>query len=81
MEDGRLIRVAKYRGDPTAVACIVAIADPDLASNLIRIKIAGPEDDVQDLGRVSDALVRALKLLPGQYMRTDQMSGCRAMQS
>jgi hypothetical protein len=36
-----------------------------MAADLIRINIAGPEDEVQDLGRVSDALVRSLKLLPG----------------
>ena len=67
MDYGRLIRVRKYEGDPW-VAYIVALADPDKAIELIRSHVAGPDDQVEDLGRVTDSLLMALKLGTGQYM-------------
>ena len=69
MHNGRLIRVSKYRGDPDSVAYIVAIADPSKAIELIRAKAATAGDDVEDLGRVSDALLISLKLEAGQFKR------------
>jgi hypothetical protein len=36
MEDGRLVRLARYRGDANAVAYIVAISNPSGAVDLIR---------------------------------------------
>jgi hypothetical protein len=48
---------------------IVAVADADQAVQIIRSKIADLTDDVEDLGRVSRALVRALKLAPGEFTR------------
>ena len=70
-EDGRLIRVGKYRGDAKAVAYIVAISNPSKAVDLIREKAADPADEIQDLGRVSAALLEALDLLPGEFIRAD----------
>jgi hypothetical protein len=69
MERGRLIRIGKFPGDTKGVAYIVAIADPAGAMALIRGKVANPEDDVEDLGRVSEALLVAMNLQPGQYKR------------
>jgi hypothetical protein len=69
VHNGRLIRVSKYRGDPHAVAYIVALADPAKAIALIRAQAATPGDEVEDLGRVSDALLVSLNLGTGQFMR------------
>jgi hypothetical protein len=73
MEDGRLIRVEKYRGDANAVTYIVAIANPTKAIDLIRKKVAA--DDIQDLGRVSAALLKALELSLGEFVRADGQRG------
>jgi hypothetical protein len=66
---GRLIRVSKHQGDPSAIAYIVAVADSALAVDLIRANIAGPHDHVEELGRVSDELLCALRLGPGEFVR------------
>jgi hypothetical protein len=73
---GRLVRVSRFRGDRDTVAYIVAIANPDDAMEIIRTKIAEPgymiEDYViEDLGRVSDALLRSLNLSSGEFVRAD----------
>ncbi len=69
MQNGRLIRVGKYRGDPSRVAYIVALAEPTKAIELIRAQAATPGDEIEDLGRVSNALLLALSLGTGQFMR------------
>ena len=69
METGRLIRVSKFRGDPQSVAYIVAMADAGSAIELIRAKVVTGDHDIEDLGRVSEALLIALKLQPGEFMR------------
>ena len=69
MDFGRLIRVSKCRGDRGGIAYIIAVSDPAKAIALIRTEVADPGDDVQDLGRVSDALIATLQLGPGQYKR------------
>ena len=59
----------KYRDDPNRVAYIVALADAARAMELIRAQAAAPGDDVEDLGRVSEALLMTLNLGTGQFMR------------
>jgi hypothetical protein len=71
MDFGRLIRVRKIRGASNSIAYIVAIREPAKAIELIMTKEAAAEDEVEDLGRVSDALLKALKLQPGDYVRAD----------
>jgi hypothetical protein len=71
MAPGRLIRVKKYRGDPKAVAYIVALTEKNSAEDLIRQKVAAAGDEVEDLGRVSEALLQALSLAPGDFVRAD----------
>jgi hypothetical protein len=66
---GRLIRVSKCQGDEKAVAYIVALTEPAKAIELIRRKVADPDDQIEDLGRVSDALLNAMKLEPGTFVR------------
>jgi hypothetical protein len=67
-EFGRLIRV---KCDLKLLAYIVALADPAAAIALIRKKVAGPADEVQDVAPVSDDLLRYLDLQSGEFMRAD----------
>jgi len=71
MSEGRLIRVSKYRGDPKAVSYLVAAADKAEALALITRQAAKPGDEVEDLGRVSEALIAAMRLPLGQFMPID----------
>jgi hypothetical protein len=71
-EYGRLIRTSNDREPSKAVAYIVALSDPEDAIELIRSKVGNPGDKVEDIGRVSDALVKALKIEPGGFMRADE---------
>jgi hypothetical protein len=68
MHYGRLIRVSRFRGDPKAIAYIVALAEPAQAIELIRGKVSNPGDEVEDLGRVSDALLVSLNLKTGEFL-------------
>ena len=65
---GRLIRVSKFRGDPNAVSYLVAMADKAMALEIIRRQAAAPVDEVQDLGPVSEELLKSLGLPAGQFM-------------
>ena len=69
--DGRLIRVAQYRGDTKAAAYVVAVSDKEAALSLIREKIGQPGCDIEDLGNVSEQLLTALSLAPGSFTRID----------
>lgn len=71
---GRLIRIRKFAGDPSAVAYIVALTDPDAALLLIKTRVAAITDEVEDLGRVSEALLAALELNAGEFTRVDKSS-------
>jgi hypothetical protein len=72
MGEGRLIRVSKVPGDPkAAVAYLVAVSDKDKAIDLIRRKFGSSGDQVEDLGRVSEALLTAMSLAPGDVVRVD----------
>jgi hypothetical protein len=67
--NARFVRKSKFRSDQNAMFYIVAVADADQAVQIIRSKIADLTDDVEDLGRVSGALVQALKLASGEFTR------------
>jgi hypothetical protein len=69
MMDGRLIRVSKYRDDPRPVGYIVAIAGPVEAIAPVWAKLGEPGDEIMDAGRVTDTLLIALKLQPGDLVR------------
>jgi hypothetical protein len=73
VERGRLIRVRKFRGDTKTVAYIVALTDPGAAVLLIKAKAADPDDAVEDIGQVSEALLSDLNLKPGEFARTDNI--------
>jgi hypothetical protein len=70
-EDGRLVRVRKYRGDPKGISYIVAAPDKAQALEIITSQAASLIDDIEDLGRVSEALITAMHLQPGQFMPID----------
>jgi hypothetical protein len=68
MGEGRLIRVSRFRGDPEAVSYLVAIPNKGDALDLIANQAAMPGYDVEDLGRVSEALITTMRLAAGQFM-------------
>jgi hypothetical protein len=61
---GRLIRVGNRREGAGAVY-VVAEADPVKAMDVIRHNVAGPNVELEDLGRVTDQLLNALALGEG----------------
>jgi hypothetical protein len=70
MRFGRLIRVRSHRGDPEASVYVVAEAEPAKAVEVLRLGIVRPLDEYEDLGRVTDHLLAALNLEPGQFTTT-----------
>lgn len=68
---GRLIRVGKYRGDREAVSYLVAAPEGDDAIKLVQNKLGLVGHTVDDLGRVSEALLQGLKLSAGEIVRAD----------
>ena len=71
---GRLIRVRKASNDSDSVAYIVAVPEATKAIEVITAHVAGDGDAVEDLGRVSEELLRAIGLHPGKYVCTDATS-------
>ena len=67
---GRLIRLRK-QGDPHGIAYIVAVTDAAEAMELVRAKVAGTNGAIEDCGRVSEELLNALQLSPGDISRAD----------
>lgn len=67
MSEGRLIRVSKFRGDPQVVGYLVALPDKAQALKIIRDRVAMPEDEIEDLGRVSENLLMAFSLASGTF--------------
>ena len=70
-QNARFVRASKFRSDENATLYVVAVSEPDHAIEIVRGKVADFSDDVEDLGRVSRALVRALDLVPGNFIRID----------
>jgi hypothetical protein len=70
MPFGRLIRLRK-QGDSRGIAYIVAITDATEAMELVRVKVAATSDAIEDCCRVSDELLNALQLSPGDISRAD----------
>lgn len=70
MKFGRLIKVRTHRGDPNATIYVVAEAEAEKAIHILRVSLVRPQDEYEDLGRVTDSLLNALSLQPGQFART-----------
>jgi hypothetical protein len=71
-EFGRLVRTSNDREPSKSIAYIVALSDPEDAIELILSKVGNPGDKVEDIGRVSAALIKALKIAPGGFVRADE---------
>ncbi len=67
---GRLIRVRGHRSDPESAVFVVAEAEVEKAIDILKIALGRPLDEYEDLGRVTDTLLNALGLQPGQFART-----------
>jgi hypothetical protein len=67
---GRLIRVRAHRRDPEATIYVVAEAEVEKAIDVLKIALARPYDEYEDLGRVTDILLNTLGLQPGKFART-----------
>jgi hypothetical protein len=70
MGPGRLIRVGNS-GDKPSVTYIVCETDAAKAMAIIMASAAGALDDIQDLGRVSEELLKAMSIGPGQFVAID----------
>jgi hypothetical protein len=67
---GRLIRVRTHRGDSEVTIYVVAEAEAEKAIYILKLALVRPNDEYEDLGRVSDTVLDALSLQPGQFART-----------
>jgi hypothetical protein len=67
---GRLIRVRAHRSDAEATIYVVAEAEVEKAIDILKIALARPNYEYEDLGRVTDTLLNTLRLQPGQFTRT-----------
>jgi hypothetical protein len=72
MPTGRLVRVRKSPNDPESVSYIVAEPTAAKAVALVRLKTRAPEESVEDIGRVSEALIKALDIPSGEFVRVDK---------
>ena len=67
-----MIRVSKGTDRPQAVTYIVGEVDAIKAIEIIRIGVSGVRvGNIQDFGRVSEELIKALSLAPGQFVAID----------
>jgi hypothetical protein len=71
MNYGRLVRASKSGTGTKSVAYIVALEDAAAAIAAIQA-ISAVDDHVEELGRVSVALLKSLDLMPGQFRRVDE---------
>jgi hypothetical protein len=67
---GRLIKVREHRSDQAATIYVVAEPEVEKAIDILKIALVRPNDEYEDLGRVSDTLLNTLSLKPGQFTRT-----------
>jgi hypothetical protein len=70
MNYGRLVKASKSDAGGKSVAYIVAVEEAAAAIAVIQA-ISAINDRVEDIGRVSPALLKSLDLMPGQYKRVD----------
>ena len=68
MTNGRLIRIRTARSDAAAVIYVVA-EKREKAIAILKHALSRPEDEYEDLGRVTDTVLAALALQPGQITR------------
>ena len=78
-EYGRLVRVRALQVERRIVGYVVAVKEADKAVGLVRTSVVDSQSVVEDVGRVSGELLKALGLVNGQFVRTDRLPevGCR----
>jgi hypothetical protein len=64
---GRLVRISRRQGDRKLVAYIVAVRDAPQAIEFIRQITGAPADTIENVCRVSAALLKALDLRSGDF--------------
>ena len=69
MTNGRLIRIRTARSDAAAVIYVVAEPEREKAIAILKHALSRPEDEYEDLGRVTDTVLAALAIQPGQITR------------
>ena len=67
---GRLVRVRTHRGDPEPTLYVVAEPEAERAIDILKVALARSYHDYEDLGRVTEQLLKALSLQPGTFTRT-----------
>jgi hypothetical protein len=67
---GRLVRVSRFKGQPDPTIYVVAEEDPDKALAIVKERLANHDFQYEDVGRVSQQLVDALNLKPGEIAKT-----------
>ena len=53
------------------MAIVVAETEVEKAIDILKVALARPHDEYEDLGRVTDTLLKALRLQPGQLPAHD----------
>ena len=73
MEIGNLVKVStpSSGGAVVTIAYVVSEQDAVRAVNIIKSKIARLTDDVMAVSRVSEELLNALGVAPGEFTRAD----------
>ena len=66
---GRCFKVGPHRGDPDAAIYFVAESDPNNALKILRAELPNDDLDFDDRGLVTEQLIDALDLGPGQFRR------------
>jgi hypothetical protein len=75
MAEGRLIRVTSHGTQPQkSVSYIVAEVDKAEAMLIILKNVGSADDDVADLGRVSEQLINAMGLTRGHFVPVSSAS-------
>jgi hypothetical protein len=64
-----MVRVGS-RSDADAMTYVVAEADSAQALRIVKTKLEQFDGEIEDLGRVPGDLVRALRLNPGEMIKT-----------
>jgi hypothetical protein len=67
---GRLVRVSRFKGAPNPAMYVVAESDPDKALAIVKEQLANKEFEYEDVGQVSQQLLNALNLKPGDIAKT-----------
>jgi hypothetical protein len=62
--------VREHRRDAQATIYVVAEAEVDKAIDILKIALARSNYEYEDLGRVTETLLNAIGLQPGQFTRT-----------